>query len=50
VGGEFYQRATRLPPHIRDGLLQVVKVYCPEKLPDIEDFFRDWRFNDLVRN
>ena len=50
VGGEFYQRAARLPPQIRDGVLLTVGVYCPEKLPDVEDFFQDWDFDDLVRN
>ena len=30
VGGEFYQRATRLDPRVREGLSLVVDVYCPE--------------------
>ncbi len=50
VGGEFYQRATSLPGTIREGLLLVVDVYCPEKRPDIEDFFEDWDFDDVVRD
>jgi hypothetical protein len=50
VGGEVYQRATRLDPRVREGLLLVVGVYCPEKLPDIEEFFEDWDFDDLVRD
>jgi hypothetical protein len=50
VGGEFYQRATRLDPRVREGLSSVVDVYCPEKRPDIEDFFEDWDFDNLVRD
>lgn len=50
VGGEFYQRATRLDPRVREGLSLVVDVYCPEKRPDIEDFFEDWDFDDVVRD
>jgi hypothetical protein len=50
VGGEFYQRATSLPETIREGLSLVVDVYCPEKRPDVEDFFEDWDFDDVVRD
>ncbi|MGH2990414.1 MAG: hypothetical protein ACRDMA_11225 [Solirubrobacterales bacterium] len=50
VGGEFYQRATRLDPRVREGLSLVVDVYCPEKRPAIEDFFEDWDFDDVVRD
>jgi hypothetical protein len=50
VGGEFYQRATSLPGTVREGLSLVVDVYCPEKRPDIEDFFEDWDFDDVVRD
>ena len=50
VGGEFYVRAVRLDGRIRQGLSLVVDVYCPEKRPDIEDFFEDWEFDDVVRD
>jgi hypothetical protein len=50
IGGEFYVRATSLPEHIRQGLSLVVDVYCPEKRPDIEDFFEGWDFHNVVRN
>ena len=50
VGGEFYVRPVRLDRRIRQGLSLVVDVYCPEKRPDIEDFFEDWDFDDVVRN
>ena len=50
VGGEFYVRPVRLDPRVREGLLLVVDVYCPEKRPDIEDFFEDWDFDDVVRD
>ena len=50
VGGEFYVRATSLPGTVREGLSLVVDVYCPEKRPDVEDFFEDWDFDDVVRD
>lgn len=50
VGGEVYVRPVRLDPRVREGLLLVVDVYCPEKRPDIEDFFEDWDFDDVVRD
>ena len=50
VGGEFYFRAVRLDGRIRQGLSLVVDVYCPEKRPDIEDFFEEWDFDDVVRD
>jgi hypothetical protein len=50
IGGEFYVRPVRLDERVRQGLSLVVDVYCPEKRPDIEDFFEDWDFDDVVRN
>ena len=50
VGGEFYTRAVRLDGRVREGLSLVVDVYCPEKRPDIEDFFEGWEFDDVVRD
>jgi hypothetical protein len=50
VGGEFYVRSVRLDGKVRQGLSIVVDVYCPEKRPDIEDFFEDWDFDDTVRD
>jgi hypothetical protein len=50
AGGEYYVRATSLPGTIREGLSLIVDVYCPEKRPDIEDFFEDWDFDDVVRD
>ena len=50
VGGEYYIRAVRLDARVRKGLSLVVGVYCPEKRPDIEDFFEDWDFDDVVRD
>ena len=50
VGGEFYVRPVRLDRRVRQGLSLVVDVYCPEKRPDIEDFFEDWDFDDVVRD
>jgi hypothetical protein len=50
VGGEFYVRAVRLDGRIREGLSLIVDVYCPEKRPDIEDFFEDWDFDDTIRD
>lgn len=50
VGGEFYTRPVRLDGRVREGLSLVVDVYCPEKRPDIEDFFEDWEFDDTIRD
>jgi hypothetical protein len=50
IGGEFYVRAAPLDGRIRDGLSLVVDVYCPDKRPDIEDFFEGWDFDDVVRD
>ena len=49
-GGEYYRRPVRLDGRIRQGLSLVVDVYCPEKRPDIEDFFEGWDFDDVVRD
>ena len=32
------------------GLSLVVDTYCPEKRPDVEEFFEDWNFDDVVRD
>ena len=50
VGGNVYERPVRLDGRIREGLSSVIDVYCPEKRPDIEDFFEDWEFDDTVRD
>jgi hypothetical protein len=50
VGGEFYTRAVRLDGRIREGLSLIVDVYCPEKRTDIEDFFEDWDFDNVIRD
>jgi hypothetical protein len=50
VGGEFYVRSVRLDGKVRQGLSIVVDVYCPEKRPDVEEFFEDWDFDDTVRD
>jgi hypothetical protein len=50
IGGEFYVRAAPLDGRIREGLSLVVDIYCPDKRPDIEDFFEGWDFEDVVRD
>jgi hypothetical protein len=50
IGGEFYVRAAPLDARIREGLSLVVDIYCPDKRPDIEDFFEGWDFEDVVRD
>jgi hypothetical protein len=51
VGGEYYFRPVIVDGRVREGLSLVVRVYCPEKLPDIdEDFFKDWDFDDTIRD
>jgi hypothetical protein len=49
-GGEYYVRPVRLDGRFRQGLSLVVDVYCPEKRPDIEEFFEGWDFDDVVRD
>jgi hypothetical protein len=50
IGGEFYVRAAPLDGRIREGLSLVVDIYCPDKRPDIEEFFEGWDFEDVVRD
>jgi hypothetical protein len=50
IGGEFYVRAAPLDGRVREGLSLIVDVYCPEKRPDVEEFFEDWNFEDVVRD
>jgi hypothetical protein len=50
VGGEAYVRPVILDPQTRAGFSLVVDVYCPEKRPDIEDFFEEWDFDDAIRD
>jgi hypothetical protein len=48
VGGEFYRRAVIADRRVAAGLLAVVKTYCPDKVPTLQNFL-DQRFDTLVR-
>jgi hypothetical protein len=48
VGGEFYYRPTRVDRRMLRGLLLVVKVYCPDKLPAVEKLNGDLRYSNVV--
>jgi hypothetical protein len=50
VGGEFYHRPVRVDEDTVKGLLLIVGIYCPDKLPDVEDFVDDLDFDDVIRD
>jgi hypothetical protein len=49
VGGEFYRRAVIADRRVAAGLLAVVKTYCPEKVPDVQQFIDSQHFETVVR-
>ena len=49
VGGEYYFRPVKVDRRTLEGLLHVVEVYCPDKLPEVEDFVDDLNFDDVIR-
>lgn len=49
VGGEFYFRPVRVDRATVQGLVQIVKVYCPEELADVRDFVDSLHFYDVIR-
>jgi type II secretory pathway pseudopilin PulG len=49
VGGAFYTRPIIADRRLATGLLIVVQTYCPEKIPDAEQFVNSQRFGTLVR-
>jgi hypothetical protein len=48
VGGEFYRRAVVTDHRVAAGLLAVVKTYCPDKVPTLQQFL-DQHFETVVR-
>jgi hypothetical protein len=50
VGGEFYFRPVKVDRRTIQGLLLTVQIYCPDKLPDVEEFVEDLDFDDVVRD
>ncbi len=38
VGGAFYTRPVIADGRVVKGLLVVVQTYCPEKVPDVQEF------------
>lgn len=49
VGGEYYFRPVKVDQRTLEGLRQIVEVYCPDKLPEVEDFVDDLNFDDVIR-
>jgi hypothetical protein len=51
VGGEFFFRASSLDDDTIKGLEIIVGIYCPDKLPDVQDLADDLDLDDdLVQN
>jgi hypothetical protein len=50
VGGEFYYRPVKVDQRMLQGYLLVVKTYCPDKLPDVQEFVDDLDFDDVIRD
>lgn len=49
VGGAFYTRAVIADRRVATGLILVVKTYCPEKVPQAQQFVDSQHFGDTVR-
>ena len=49
VGGAFFTRAVIADRNLATGLRAVVETYCPESIPDAEEFIDSLRFGDTVR-
>jgi hypothetical protein len=49
VGGEFYFRPVRVDRKPLEGLLLTVRIYCPDELPDVQEFVDDLDFADVIR-
>ena len=49
VGGAFYTRPIIADRRLATGLLIVVQTYCPEKIPDAQQFVDSQQFGTLVR-
>jgi len=50
VGGAFYTRAVIADKRLATGLVLVVQTYCPEKVPDAQEFVDSLNFDTVVRN
>jgi len=48
VGGEFYRRAVVADRRVAAGLLAVVKTYCPDKVPTLQQWVDGQNFDALV--
>jgi hypothetical protein len=49
VGGEFFFRPVKVDETMLQGLLLTVQIYCPDELPEVEDFVEDLEFDDVIR-
>jgi hypothetical protein len=50
VGGAFYIRPIIADGRLRTGLLTVVQTYCPEKVPDLQEWLDSQKFETVAPN
>jgi hypothetical protein len=50
VGGEYFFRPVKVDRKMLQGLLLTVEIYCPDELPDVEEFVDDLDFDDVIRS
>jgi hypothetical protein len=48
VGGAFYIRPIIADGRLRTGLLTVVQTYCPEKVPDVQEWLDSQQFQTVA--
>jgi hypothetical protein len=49
VGGAFYSRPVIADGRLATGLLLIVQTYCPEKVPDVQEWLDSQSFDTTVR-
>lgn len=49
VGGAFFTRAVIADRTLATGLLAIVQTYCPDSIPDAEDFIDGLNLSDTIR-
>ena len=49
MGGAFYSRPVIADRRVATGLLLVVQTYCPDKVPEVQQFLDSQTFAVVVR-
>ena len=49
VGGEYYFRPVIVDRKTVEGLLLTIRIYCPDELPDVQEFVDDLDFDNVIR-